>query len=139
MRPRTVLLMHKIHGKKCEVVSDAFRIRPDPVISVALVAKRFFNDSILEHAERAAYVADVAKCVSVVSSGFQAVALGLRLASEAKRGPVLMPQLRSKMFELVPAVGETMTRLMHPKANVHPLLSIVFEVQEKSLRIMGHI
>lgn len=51
-----------------------------------------------------------------------------------------MPRLRSKMFQLVPDLGETMTHLMHPKSNVHPIfVANVFEKQEKSLRIMGNI
>lgn len=90
--------------KKREVVADTARIVPDLVITVTLVTKRFFNESVLENAEQAAntaaYVTDVVKGVSVVSFGFQAVALILRLldmASEAKRGRDVMPRLRSKL------------------------------------------
>lgn len=133
--------------KKVEVVADTARIVPDLVMTVTLATRRFFNESVLENADQAAntaaYVADVTKGVSGVGSAFQAVALVLRLidmASEAKRGREVMPRLRSKLRQHLTAIAESMTLLLHPKSNVHQLLvANVFQVQEKSLRIVGDI
>lgn len=52
----------------------------------------------------------------------------------------MLPRLESTTILLLAYVLESMTRLLHPSSDIDTnLVSNIFEVQKKSLRILGRI
>lgn len=105
----------KVQGflRKKQPVADVLKLGPDLVITASLRTKRILTENMDQGAE----VADIAKGVSVVSSGFQAVALVFTLASIAKksnRGRMILPVLFEKASKLFTTTSEILVVLLNP-------------------------
>lgn len=84
-------------------------------------------------------VADFAKCVAIVSSTFQVIALCAKLADmmEMKRGVDAWPRIRAQADELRREIVESMVPILHPDGRVDVrLVKNVFQVQQELVDIL---